>query len=87
MRRGRDANDARLFAQVYLDPGGQTMSMYYSFHPKELPEPGSKRVGIVVSDGCDESPRSLRRKDSLDRALPHGRSIQQKTRGYLKTSD
>lgn len=46
-RRTKDATEAQLSAQVYLDPGGKTMSMYYSFHPQHLPEPGSTRVGTV----------------------------------------
>jgi hypothetical protein len=46
-RRAKDASEAQLSAQVYLDPGGETISMFYSFHPQHLPEPGSKRVGTV----------------------------------------
>ena len=46
-RRGKDASEARLSAQVYLDPGGEAISMYYSFHPQQLPEPGSTRVGTI----------------------------------------
>src|SRR6266536_1571021 len=46
-RRAKDASEAQLSAQVYLDPAGDTFSMYYSFHPHHLPEPGSTRVGIL----------------------------------------
>jgi hypothetical protein len=35
-------------AQVFLDPSGETMSMYYSFHPPEEPEPGSRLLGRLV---------------------------------------
>jgi hypothetical protein len=45
--RGHDANNALLSAQVYLDPGGETFSMFYSFHPDQFPKQGSTRVGIV----------------------------------------
>jgi len=46
-RREKDAEEALLSAQVYLDPGGKTFSMYYSFHPDHFPEVGSVRVGVV----------------------------------------
>ena len=46
-RRGRDASNSVLSAQVYLDPGGRTVSMFYSFYPAQFPEPGSTRIGTV----------------------------------------
>jgi hypothetical protein len=46
-RRGQDAQNALISAQVYLDPDGKTYSMFYNFHQDQLPKPGSTRVGIV----------------------------------------
>jgi hypothetical protein len=46
-RRGLDASNALLSAQVYIDPAGDTCSVFYSFHPDHFPEPGSIRVGLV----------------------------------------
>jgi hypothetical protein len=45
--RGQDASNSLLSAQVYLDPGGETVSMFYSFYPDQFPEQGSQRIGIV----------------------------------------
>lgn len=46
-RRGQDAETSLLSAQVYVDTKAKTFSMYYSFHPDQLPEPDLKRIGIV----------------------------------------
>lgn len=39
--------------EVFIDPNEDTLSIYYSFHPNNRPEPGSKRVGTLayLTDG------------------------------------
>jgi len=54
-RRGLDASKALLSAQVYEDPEGDTLSMFYSFHPDHFPEPGSTRVGIVYLVNAEQA--------------------------------
>lgn len=46
-RRGQDANNALLSAQVYVDSDQKTFSMYYSFDVERLPDPSSQRIGKV----------------------------------------
>jgi hypothetical protein len=46
-RRAKDADESLLSAQVYVDPSGETVSMFYSFDSGHLPQAGSKRVGTV----------------------------------------
>jgi hypothetical protein len=35
-------------AQVFMDPSGDTFSMYYSFHPEQKAEPGSRPIGSII---------------------------------------
>ena len=39
---------AVISAEVFLDPSGDTASMYYSFDADHTPEPGSRKVGSIV---------------------------------------
>jgi hypothetical protein len=54
-RRSKDASESLLSAQVYLDPSGDTFSMFYSFHPDHFPETGSRRVGSVYLVNAQKS--------------------------------
>jgi hypothetical protein len=45
--RGQDADKAIAYAEVYVEPEGKELSVYYSFGPKEFPEIGWMKAGTV----------------------------------------
>jgi hypothetical protein len=45
--RGEDAANSLAYAEVYVDPAGELLSIYYSFGQKDLPEPGWTKAGVV----------------------------------------
>lgn len=55
-------------AEVFADPNADTLSMYYSFHPENRPEPGSKKIGTFayLTDGQIRSEYDRKNKEHTE---------------------